>query len=113
MFSVPLTQEERMLAEALSFDLLQLETEIKDLLASTPQTSTVSRNDLLAAVKSKSARPGFHLLKHAEKSQYVKTLTKEVNQMFDKSKRDLSPDEVANHLTRFLLDPLPALVGNN
>ena len=50
-----------------------------------------------------SVRPCFQLLKDAERSQYIKTLTREVNQMFDKSKRDLSPDEVANHLTRFFL----------
>ena len=39
----------------------------------------------------------------AEKSQYCKTLTRAVNQMFDKSKRGLSPEEVTNYLTRFFL----------
>ena len=68
LFTVPLTPEERMLFEALGFDPQQIENEIKDLLALTPQTPSVSRNDLLAAVKSKSARPGFHLLKEGEKS---------------------------------------------
>ena len=104
LFTVPLTKEERMLFEALGFGVLELENQIKDLLALTPQTTSISRNNLLAAVNSKSVRPGFQLLSDAEKSQYIKTLTREVNQMFNKSKRDLSPDEVANHLTRFFLN---------
>ena len=49
-------------------------------------------------------RPGFHLLDDKEKSQYAKNLTREVNKMFDKSKRDLSDNEVTNYLTRFLLN---------
>ena len=56
------------------------------------------------AVNSKSVRPGFHLLDDKEKSQYAKNLTREVNKMFDKSKRDLSDNEVTNYLTRFLLN---------
>ena len=55
LFSVPLTIEERMLAEVLGVEVSQLETQMKDLLASTPQTPSISRNDLLAAVNSKSA----------------------------------------------------------
>ena len=84
LFGVPLTVEESMLADALGFDLRQLETQINDLLALTHQTTSISRNDLLAAVNSKSVRPGFHLLNDGEKSQYTKTLTREVNQMFDR-----------------------------
>ena len=50
LFSVPLTTEERLLAEALGFEVTLLETQIKDLLALTPTTPLISRNDLLAAV---------------------------------------------------------------
>jgi hypothetical protein len=104
-FSVPLTKEERMLAEALGFDLSRLETEITGLVALSPhQTPSISGNDLLAAVNSKSVRPGFTLMEDDQKSQYHKTLTRAVKQMFDKSKRDLSPEEVVSYLTRFLLD---------
>ena len=93
-----------MLPEALGFDLQQLESEVNDLVALTPQNPSISKKDLLASVKSKKAKPGFSLMEDDQKSQYLKTLTRAVNQMFDKSKRDLSPDEVANYLTRFLLD---------
>ena len=55
-------------------------------------------------MNSKSVRPGFHLLDDKEKSQYAKNLTREVNKMFDKSRRDLSDNEVTNYLTRFLLN---------
>ena len=93
-----------MLAEALGFDLSQLETQIKDLLSLIPTTPLISRDELLAALKSKTVRPGFHQLNDTEKSQYAQTMSKEVNKMFSKSNRDLSKDEVANHLSRFLLD---------
>ena len=53
---------------------------------------------MLTAVHSKSVKPGFHLLDDKEKSQYAKNLTREVNNMFDKSKRDLSDHEVTNYL---------------
>ena len=43
------------------------------------------------------------MLDDAEKRKYIKTVKKEVNQMYDKSKRDLSPDEVKNYLLRFFL----------
>ena len=105
MFSLPLTVEERLLAEALGYDLLQLESEISYLIALTPQTPSISRKDLLAAVKAKKVRPGFQLMDDGEKCQYIRTMTREVHQMFNKSRRGhLSSDEVANHLTRFLLD---------
>ena len=103
LFSVPLTKEERMLAEALGFDLSLLEMQINDLLALTPTTPLISRNGLLAALKSKTVRLGFHLLNDTEKSQYAQTMSKEVIRMFSKSNRDLSKDEVANYLSRFLL----------
>ena len=64
----------------------------------------ISRQDLLTALNLKSVRPGFHLLDEKEKSQYAKNLTREVNKMFDKSRRDLFDNEVTNYLTRFLLN---------
>ena len=93
-----------MLPEALGFDLQQLESEVIDLVALTPQNPGISKQDLLASVKSKKAKPGFSLMEDDQKSQYLKTLTRAVDQMFNKSKRDLSPNEVVNYLTRFLLD---------
>ena len=101
---VSLTGEERLLADALGFDLAQLESEVNCLTALTPQTPNISRNDLLTSVTLKKARPAFWLLEDGERSKYTKTLTRAVNQMYDKSKRDLSPDEIANFLTRFFLD---------
>ena len=94
-----------MLAEALGSDPKELERQIRDLIALIPSSNPIiSRQDLVTAVNSKSVRPGFHLLDDKEKSQYAKNLTREVNKMFDKSKRDLSYDEVTNYLTRFLLN---------
>ena len=105
LFSVPLTTEERILSEALGSDPQELEREIKDLISLIrPLTAAISRKDLLTAVHSKSVKPGFHLLGDKEKSQYSKNLTREINNIFDKSKRDLSDHEVTNYLTRFLLN---------
>jgi len=78
-----------MLAEALgnTNDPQQTERQIRDLIALIPSSNPIiSRQDLLAAVNSKSLRPGFRLLDDKEKSQYAKNLTREVNKMFDKSK---------------------------
>ena len=96
LFKVPLTTLERMLAEALGFDVSQLVTQIKDLIASCPQTPSISESDMLATVKALAIEPDFNLLKDQ------KFLTRAVRRMFKDSQRDLFPDEVANYLTRLL-----------
>ena len=70
LFSVPLTVEEKMLAEALGFDLLQLESEIQDLITLTTDSDnpSISRDDLqllvhLASMNLTTVKPGFSLLK--------------------------------------------------
>ena len=108
MFSVPLSVEEKMLAEALGFNLLQLESEIQDLitLGTTDSDNTsISRDDLhLASMNLTTVKPGFSLLKDSEKSRYDEILAGAVKRMLCKSKKDLSKNEVASYLTRFFLD---------
>ena len=108
MFSYPLTNEERMFFEASGVDLLELETQLKSLVAATPQSPNISRDNLVATITSQTERPGFDSLDDEGKRKYVKTMTREVDQMFkkgkEKGKKDLSPDEVVSHLIRPLLN---------
>ena len=99
-----MTDEERIFFEAFGCDLLKLEEQLKSLVAATSQNPNISREDLMAAVKSQSEGPGYDFLDEDGKKKYVKTMTREVDQMFKKSKRDLTPDEVISYLTRFLLN---------
>ena len=111
MFSVPLTVEEKMLAEALGVDLLQLENEILDLITlitSDSHKPSISQKDLellaqLASMNLVTVKPGFSLLKDSEKSRYNEILAGAVNRMLCKSKRDMPKNEVANDLTRLFL----------
>ena len=106
MFSRPLTNEERMFKEASGIDLLELETQLKSLIvaSATPQSANISEEDLILTITSQTEAPGMHLLDEDGKVKYVKTLNREVIQMFKKSKRDLAPDEVVFHLIRSLLN---------
>ena len=108
MFSYPLTNEERMFFEASGIDLLEHETQLKSLVAATPQSPNISRDGLMVTITSHTERPGFDLLDDEGKRKYVKTMTREVDQMFkkgkEKGKKDLSPDEVVSHLIRPLLN---------
>ena len=99
-----MTDEERIFFETFGCDLQKLEEQLKSLVAATSQNPNISREDLMAAVKSQSEGPGYDFLDEDGKKKYVKTMTREVDQMFKKSKRDLTPDEVISYLTRFLLN---------
>ena len=108
MFSYPLTNEERMFCEASGIDLLELETQLRSLVAATPHSPNISRDNLVATISSQTERPGFDSLDDEGKGKYVRTMTREVDQMFhkgkEKGKKDLSPDEVVSHLIRPLLN---------
>ena len=104
LFSVPLTNEERMLAGAFGLDLEQLEAQIKELIALASSGADISKDDLVAAIEMKTVRPAFEHLDEGQKGKYTNTLSKEIDLMFNKSKRKLSPDEVGHHLTRYFLN---------
>ena len=95
-----------MFKEASGIDLLELETQLKSLIvaSATPQSANISEEDLILTITSQTEAPGMHLLDEDGKVKYVKTLNREVIQMFKKSKRDLAPDEVVFHLIRSLLN---------
>ena len=107
LFNLPLTTEEKMLAEALGFNLSQVEADLVRLIAETPQTPTISQTDLMASVES--VKPGSRLIDKGEK-QHINTLKTEVKTMFIKlakiKRYSFRPNEVKNYLTRFLFGRL-------
>ena len=106
LLSVPLSQEERWLAEAEGKDVAQIEKEVDDFLKIVPQNPDVSLKDLLAAVATKQVRPAFKQLDDVSKGKYRASLDRHVNQMYRKATGNLSTEEVRSSLTRYFLDLL-------